>query len=802
MDEGRKSDAVWTRRKFLRAAAVATSALGTRPGFGAPVPAIFVSPGGYDANAGTVRAPVRTLERARALRRKIAAGRPAEILLRAGVYELNAPLLLKAEDSHLRIAAHAGESVTLSGGTRLSLEWRPFRNGILQARIPEGMAGDQLFVNGERQVLARFPNFDPQARYLNGTASAEELEERSRGWKHPETGYVHALQASLWGSLHARIRGRAEDGGLLLEGVWQVDRDQPMHKQYRFVEGIFEELDAPGEWFLDHVTSTLYFYPRDGMRMDTAMVELVRLESLIELRGESAAPVRGVELHGLTFARTLRTFMKTREQILRSDWRIYRGGALMVEGAEEMTVRNCRFDQVGGNAVFVNGYARRVQLASCFIDRAGASGVCFAGRESAVRSGLDSYATTQALTNIDRTPGPRGEDFPQDCRVEDCLIAETGRFEKQSAGVEIDVASRVTVKDCSIYGVPRAGINIGDGCFGGHIVDGCDIFDTVLETSDHGAFNAWGRDRWWHLRGADEDTLMEGALRILPTLDAVETTQLLRSRWACEHGWDIDLDDGSSNYRIEGNLCLSGGIKLREGFLRTVRSNITVNNTLHPHVWPKMSEDVVESNIFFVPYKPVRPHAWGKTIDRNLLHREGEAVRPATELQALSGKDEHSLTGDAKFVEAGAGDFALRKDSPVFALGFVQGPMRYGVRSADLRRIARTPDIQRWLKVQPATLRSRRRPEEMIWNGATLHNVTGLAEVSALGAPGETGVVITVVSEGSPADRAGLRVQDLLLTIDGKAVTDVAALRAASHGALRLGILRQQRPMELTLEAR
>ena len=34
-----------------------------------------------------------------------------------------------------------------------------------------------------------------------------------------------------------------------------------MHDSIRFVENIFEELDAPGEWFLDAKTGTLYFYP-------------------------------------------------------------------------------------------------------------------------------------------------------------------------------------------------------------------------------------------------------------------------------------------------------------------------------------------------------------------------------------------------------------------------------------------------------------------------------------------------------------------------------------------------------------
>ena len=41
----------------------------------------------------------------------------------------------------------------------------------------------------------------------------------------------------------------------------------PMHKQHRFVENIFEELDAPGEWFYDTGTKTIYLYPLKGVSL-------------------------------------------------------------------------------------------------------------------------------------------------------------------------------------------------------------------------------------------------------------------------------------------------------------------------------------------------------------------------------------------------------------------------------------------------------------------------------------------------------------------------------------------------------
>src|ERR1035437_4300756 len=290
---------------------------------------IIVSPSGADDASGSLAHPIRSLDRALALSRS--RGR-STILLRAGTYELTQPLHITAANAPLRIANYAQEEPILSGGTCLQLDWRPFRDGIFQATVPSGTTTDQLFINNRRQVLARYPNFDPNARYLNGFAADAISPERVARWKNPAGGYIHALQRSLWGSLHYRITGKDADSTLHYEGGWQINQgDQPMHRDYRFVENIFEELDAPDEWFLDEQTSTLYFYPPAGLDLNKAAVDVVRLSNLVTIGDASAPHVRNVVLSGLTFRHTMRTFMETRDPLLRSDWRIYRGGALYID---------------------------------------------------------------------------------------------------------------------------------------------------------------------------------------------------------------------------------------------------------------------------------------------------------------------------------------------------------------------------------------------------------------------------------------------------------------------------------------
>ena len=92
-----------------------------------------------------------------------------------------------------------------------------------------------------------------------------------------------------------------------------------MHNTHRFVENVFEELDAPGEWFVDPAKRVLYYYPTKGVDLSTARVEVSNLKNSIELRGTAAKPLRNISLTGLHFKHNERSFMDTNEPLLRSD---------------------------------------------------------------------------------------------------------------------------------------------------------------------------------------------------------------------------------------------------------------------------------------------------------------------------------------------------------------------------------------------------------------------------------------------------------------------------------------------------
>jgi len=772
----------------------------------APALDLHVAPTGNDANPGTEAKPLATLAAARDAARKGAGNEAVTVHVGDGIYHLAETLVFTPEDSGsaefpvVYRAVNEGRAV-LSGGSELQLAWKPYRDGIFQAATPQGLEIDQLFINGKAQRMARYPNYDAAKKTdaYQGYAADAISKERAAKWADPAGGYIHAMHTSRWGGYHYRITGKDAEGNLTYEGGWQNNRQMGMHRDYRMVENIFEELDAPGEWFHDRKTSTLYFLPAEGTDLATAKVEVVRLRHLVEFQGTMESPVKHITLQGFTVRHTARTFMDCKEPLLRSDWAIYRGGAFLLTGTEDIDILDCEFDQVGGNAIFVNNYNRRILIKGCHIHDAGASGVCFVGDPAAVRDPLFEYNESHDLLKVDSTPGAKSDNYPADSVVEDCLIHGIGRVERQPAAVQISMAKGITVRDCSIYDCARAGINISEGTWGGHLIEGCDVFDTVLETHDHGSFNSWGRDRFWDKSRAKTDTAVAKNPK-LPFLDAGTPTIIRNSRWRCDHGWDVDLDDGSTNYEITNNVFLKGGLKLREGYRRIATNNIAFNSTVHPHVWYQNSQDSLRNNIWMTAYRPagMPKDEWGGSSDANLFYSKHD-LAAAQE----NGWDANSVAGDPMFVDPANGDFRVKEGSPALAIGFKNFPMdRFGVKKPALKAMARTPEIPPMRSPQAAP--AAHTPEAMEWLGGRWQELDGEA-FSAYGISKEKGgVVLLSARKNSTGALSGLKAGDVLQQINGKAVSDIRSLRKAdrlsTNQPLTLKLVRDQQPLTIEIK--
>jgi len=755
---------------------------------------LYVSVTGNDDNNGSQTKPFKTISKAITVAEKQTDH--VAVLVRAGTYYLDETISINAADlqAPLTIAAYGQEKVNISAGRKMQLTWKPYKDGIYQAEVPAGIEFERLYINNRLQVLARYPNYDSAARVFHGTAADALSPERIKRWQHPEGGYIHALHAYEWGGFHYRITGVNANGELQMEGGWQNNRPNKMHKEDRFVENIFEELDAPDEWWLDKSNHLLYFYPPKQLNLATALVEVSHLKNSIELHGTADHPVKRVSLQQLNFVHNERSFWDTKEPLVRSDWTIYRGGAVLLEGTEECSIKDCNFTGIGGNAVMVSNYNRKDTVSGCLIADIGANAVCFVGDPKALRSPSFRYDDYITYDKLDKTPGPLTSNYPQQCVVYNNLFHHLGEIEKQATGVEIEMASQITVIHNSIYHTPRAGLNIGDGAFGGHILEYNDVFNTVLETGDHGSFNSWGRDRYW----SPDRHYMDGLTAVHPELillDAQQTTIIRNNRFRCDHGWDIDLDDGSSNYHIYNNLCLNGGLKLREGFNRVVENNIMINNSFHPHVWFKNSGDVFRHNIVMKKYAPIQITAWGKQVDENLFP-------DAAALQAAqaSGTDKNSKAGNPMFVNAAKGDYTVTAGSPALGIGFKNIPMdAFGVQKPSLKKMAEQPAIPMIMTDVNTTDKS----AVVSFSGGKIKSIDGLGDRSAYGLPDEQGVVVISAGNGLFA-KSGIKDKDVIRMADGKAVKTIKDLMDVCQssnwkGKIEVELIRNQQTQTLIL---
>lgn len=717
----------------------------------------YVATNGNDRNPGTEQKPFATLARARDAIQILKQSKtgPLTVFVRAGTYYQKEPLIFEpqhsgAQESPIVYKAYPGERVTLSAGRRLNCRWKPLHGGIVMCSVPEVKYGKlwftQLFVNGKRQIRARYPNYDRDNPLIEGggyvsVAGKEESWPTNefhfdpatftrKMWSKPQEAVVHIFPLSHWGSLQWEVRDidRERQSIKLGWGGFQINelvfgkagtvlgRDERHGIAARFfIENVFEELDAPNEWYLDRDAGILYYMPETGLELDAAVIEVPVLKHVVEFRGTQLNPVRHITLSGFRIAHTASTFLEEYEAPSLGDWTIHRGGAVFFEGAEDCGVEKCFLDAVGGNAVFVSNYSRRVAVTGNRITEAGDSAICLVGTERKIQG-----------TN---------RPVPAENIISNNLIHDCGVFGKQIAGVFVSVSERNTISHNLIYNLPRAAICINDGWGGGHLIEFNLIHDTVRETSDHGPFNSWGRGRHWCVQQSHNDNygrtvshesgyMDEEKNFVLAYPEADGFVTVIRNNVFREdpqkHTWGLDLDDGSSHYHIYNNLCVGMSIKLREGDYRTVENNVFINPSSPPglqqgyeHNHDRFIRNIIvigsalargasdRRDIYEVRSPPIRG-PFAEEVDFNVFlsdagqfwasvfDREGRRVRYAMEDWRALGYDKHSVYGDPLFLDSEKGDYRVKLESPALSLGF----KNFETRSAGL-----LPDFpEEWLE--------------------------------------------------------------------------------------------------------
>ena len=384
----------------------------------------YVSPTGNDAWTGRspesfgsgTEGPFATLSRARdALRALRAAAPPGAVTvwLRGGTYALSQSICFGPEDSGLpeapvRYCAYQGEVVRLIGGQRLdAAAFSPVSDPAVCARLapaardhvrqidlracgitelgsfasrgfnrPTAAAHLELFINDQPMTVAQWPDAGAFATITgftkpmidewgreNGdlTGGFTYDGDRPQAWAPSDDIWVHGYWAYDWANSYERVRH--------LDPLAHVVETAPPGGNYHFARGqrfyflnVLEELDQPGEFYVDRLSGILYVWPPASLEGAEILVSILS-EPLLRFEGASYLQFRGLTLEagrdsgvaidggeGLTLAGcTLRNF---------GTW------AVTIEGGLRHTVSGCDIYGTGDGGIRVNG-GDRAALEPC-----------------------------------------------------------------------------------------------------------------------------------------------------------------------------------------------------------------------------------------------------------------------------------------------------------------------------------------------------------------------------------------------------------------------------------------------------
>ena len=300
---------------------------------------VYVSPHGSDTNAGTKEQPKSSLQSAlrqvRELRRlnDAVTRKPVHIILEDGVYALQEPVVIRAEDagtlqSPTYIEAAPGAQVTLSGGITIT-GWKKTNGSaanlpssaqshIWEAPLPEtfnGLPGfRQLWINDIKATRAKWPNGGEMERILSWNKKDESCQIPKPPVSIKNINGIEMFIHQWWEIATLRVKQMdvAGDSAQLLfkQPESRIQSEHPWPAPWIsketgnsafYLSNAIEFLDEPGEWYIDRTNNKIYYWPRGGEDLTTARVTAPLLENLVTIQGTIDQPVSHVHFKNIAF---------------------------------------------------------------------------------------------------------------------------------------------------------------------------------------------------------------------------------------------------------------------------------------------------------------------------------------------------------------------------------------------------------------------------------------------------------------------------------------------------------------------
>ena len=473
---------------------------------------IWISPKGSDFNDGTRQSPKATLtsalRQAREWRRtednRIQGG--ITIYMEGGTYAFHEPVFIRPEDSGTKesptiIRSVGDEKVILSGG--ISIKGWKKQGKVWVADVPafNGRPLDfrQLWVNGKKAVRARdVEDFEK----MNRICSVDEKNEilyvpavsirrliDNKG--NLKAKYAEMVLHQMWCVANLRIRSVEVQGDsaairfhqpesrIQFEHPWP----RPMvttdgHNSAFYLTNARELQDVPGEWYHDIDARKIYYYPREGEKMQEAKVIVPAVETLVRVEGTVDRPVCHIRFEKITFSYT--TWMRPSEKgHVPLQAGMYLTDGYRIDPKMQRNYLNHPLDNQGWlgrpEAAVRVVAARQIDFERCRFEHLGSTGLDY---EEAVQGGVvrgclfrdiagngllvGSFSPAAHETHLPYDPADRREVCTQQ-QINNCYFTEIGNEDWGCLAIAAGYVGDVNIEHNEISEVPYSGISLGWG---------------------------------------------------------------------------------------------------------------------------------------------------------------------------------------------------------------------------------------------------------------------------------------------------------------------------------------------------
>ena len=156
--------------------------------------------------------------------------------------------------------------------------------------------------------------------------------DRPSRWHDTSDIWIHGYWAYDWANSYEHVAS--------IDLAKRLIKTSPPYGHYGFRAGgdggrffflnILEELDEPGEWYLDRTSGILYFWPPQPIEQGRAMVSVVE-SPLIDIQGASHVTIQGLTIE------------------------CARGTGIRIAGGDNDRVADCTLDDLGNYGVAIDG---------------------------------------------------------------------------------------------------------------------------------------------------------------------------------------------------------------------------------------------------------------------------------------------------------------------------------------------------------------------------------------------------------------------------------------------------------------